>query len=140
MMLLPHDLSRRRISRLESCVILRVMCLWWSAKAFYGEILGLSEGRSSTKWQDYDLYGNQLVVHCVGDTYDGRELDGFNPVDGDDVPVCAFATNCSRLRCSLRCCAGVLSFSDASRRCPILASVSIRGVSIAWRIAFGRHG
>ena len=28
------------------------------AKKFYGEVLGLKEGRSSTKWQDYDLFGN----------------------------------------------------------------------------------
>jgi extradiol dioxygenase family protein len=28
------------------------------AKKFYGGILGLKEGRSSEKWQDYDFYGN----------------------------------------------------------------------------------
>jgi len=28
------------------------------AKDFYGNILGLSEGRSSEKWQDYNLFGN----------------------------------------------------------------------------------
>lgn len=39
------------------------------AKAFYGEVLGLSEGRSSAKWQDYSLFGHQLVVHYVGEAY-----------------------------------------------------------------------
>lgn len=39
------------------------------AKAFYGEVLGLSEGRSSAKWQDYSMYGHQLVVHYVGEAY-----------------------------------------------------------------------
>ena len=29
-----------------------------AAKKFYGGILGMTEGRSSTKWQDYSLYGN----------------------------------------------------------------------------------
>ena len=28
------------------------------ARHFYGEILGLTEGRSSDKWQDYSFYGN----------------------------------------------------------------------------------
>jgi len=55
------------------------------AKAFYGGVLGLKEGRSSTKWQDYELFGSQLVVHWVGEDYRGR--DYFNPVDGDEVPV-----------------------------------------------------
>ena len=55
------------------------------AKVFYGDILGLQEGRSSTKWQDYDLFGNKLVCHWVGENYRGSDF--FNPVDGDEVPV-----------------------------------------------------
>ncbi len=43
------------------------------------------EGRSSTKWQDYSLYGHQIVAHWVGDDY--RCHDYYNPVDGDEVPV-----------------------------------------------------
>jgi len=39
------------------------------AKAFYGGVMGLSEGRSSAKWQDYSLFGHQLVVHWVGEDY-----------------------------------------------------------------------
>ena len=58
------------------------------AKKFYGGILGLKEGRSSTKWQDYDFYGNQMVCHWVGENY--RGIDYFNPVDGDEVPVAHF--------------------------------------------------
>ncbi len=59
-----------------------------AAKDFYGGILQLPEGRTSTKWQDYNLFGNQLVVHWVGETY--RGADYFNPVDGDEVPVAHF--------------------------------------------------
>ena len=59
-----------------------------AAKAFYGGILKLPEGRSSEKWQDYDLYGNQLVCHVVGEEY--RNIDYFNPVDNDEVPVAHF--------------------------------------------------
>ena len=58
------------------------------AKNFYGNILGLSEGRSSEKWQDYNLFGNQLVCHWVGEDY--RGADFYNPVDGDEVPVAHF--------------------------------------------------
>lgn len=55
------------------------------AKHFYGTILGCAEGRSSTKWQDYSLYGHQIVAHWVGNDY--RCQDYYNPVDGDEVPV-----------------------------------------------------
>ncbi|GMI44878.1 hypothetical protein TrCOL_g3143 [Triparma columacea] len=56
-----------------------------AAKDFYGNTLGCSEGRSSTKWQDYNLYGHQIVCHFAGSNY--RCLDWYNPVDGDEVPV-----------------------------------------------------
>ena len=55
------------------------------AKQFYGEVMGLPEGRSSTKWQDYNLFGNQLVAHWVGEDYKAPAFT--NPVDGDEVPV-----------------------------------------------------
>ncbi len=42
-----------------------------TAKHFYGNILGCSEGRSCDRWQDYSLYGNQLVCHWVGEDYRG---------------------------------------------------------------------
>jgi hypothetical protein len=56
-----------------------------AAKAFYGNIMGCVEGRSSAKWQDYSLHGHQIVAHWVGHDY--RCQDYFNPVDGDEVPV-----------------------------------------------------
>eukprot|EP00392_Amoebophrya_sp_AT5.2_P004616 g4624.t1 len=59
-----------------------------AAKEFYGGVLNLPEGRTSSKWQDYNLFGNQLVVHWVGESY--RGADYFNPVDGDEVPVAHF--------------------------------------------------
>mmetsp|Transcript_33232 Transcript_33232/g.43794 ORF Transcript_33232/g.43794 Transcript_33232/m.43794 type:complete len:193 (-) Transcript_33232:199-777(-) len=55
------------------------------AKSFYGDILGCAEGRSSEKWQDFSLYGHQIVAHWVGNDY--RCPDFYNPVDGDEVPV-----------------------------------------------------
>jgi extradiol dioxygenase family protein len=56
------------------------------ARAFYGEVLGCGEGRSSDSWIDFDLYGHQLVAHLDA----GRNAAGdrlANPVDGHDVPV-----------------------------------------------------
>ena len=52
-------------------------------RRFYGEVLGLVEGRSAERWIDYDLAGHQLSAHLV------EEVDGVatNAVDGDDVPV-----------------------------------------------------
>lgn len=56
------------------------------AREFYGETLGLTEGRRcDDKWQDYSLFGHQLVCHYVGNNY--RAQDFYNPVDGDEVPV-----------------------------------------------------
>ncbi|MBN8832711.1 MAG: VOC family protein [Sphingomonadales bacterium] len=56
-----------------------------AARAFYGELMGCPEGRSSDHWIDFDLYGHQIVAHLDP----AREARGpiRNPVDGHDVPV-----------------------------------------------------
>ncbi|OYQ35562.1 glyoxalase [Niveispirillum lacus] len=55
-----------------------------AARAFYGEMLGCPEGRSSPEWVDFDLFGHQIVAHLApGQCGD----DDTNPVDGHDVPV-----------------------------------------------------
>lgn len=54
------------------------------ARRFYGEVLGLSEGRHAERWVDFDLFGHQLVIHEVSGSVG---VAGNNPVDGDDVPV-----------------------------------------------------
>ncbi len=54
------------------------------ARVFYGGVLGLREGRSSSRWVDWDLHGHQLVTHLVpGD----RVPAGAGEVDGHAVPV-----------------------------------------------------
>lgn len=66
-------------------IAIPVHCLS-TAREFYGNILGLVEGRrDENKWQDYSLFGHQIVCHYVGSNY--RCIDYFNPVDGDEVPV-----------------------------------------------------
>jgi hypothetical protein len=55
-----------------------------SARAFYGELFGCPEGRSSDEWVDFNFFGHQLVCHLVADA-GGRAA--HNPVDGHDVPV-----------------------------------------------------
>ena len=32
-------------------------------RAFYRDILGCEEGRSSDHWVDFDFFGHQLVIH-----------------------------------------------------------------------------
>jgi extradiol dioxygenase family protein len=54
-----------------------------AARHFYGEVLGLTEGRSSAGWVDWNLHGHQFVTHLVP----GRRERASNPVDGHDVPV-----------------------------------------------------
>jgi hypothetical protein len=53
-----------------------------AARAFYGDLLGCAEGRSSAHWVDFDFEGHQLVAHRAP-----RAAQAHNPVDGDDVPV-----------------------------------------------------
>lgn len=55
------------------------------ARAFYGELLGCPEGRSSDHWIDFNLYGHQFVAHWK----EGMEKPDLhhNPVDGHAVPV-----------------------------------------------------
>ncbi len=56
-----------------------------AARAFYGELLGCREGRSSERWVDFDFWGHQVVVHRVLGQDGGPKAN--NPVDGDAVPV-----------------------------------------------------
>ncbi len=54
------------------------------ARDFYGNSLGLEEGRSSEKWIDWNFYGHQLVTH------EDRTMqinNVHNAVDGHQVPI-----------------------------------------------------
>jgi extradiol dioxygenase family protein len=55
------------------------------ARAFYGDLLGCPEGRSSNSWIDFDLYGHQIVAHLTIKNA-AKDLPA-NSVDGHDVPV-----------------------------------------------------
>ena len=57
-----------------------------AARAFYGGVLGLSEGRSGDIWIDFDLFGHQIVAHLQAGMAP-RELAATNVVDGHAVPV-----------------------------------------------------
>jgi uncharacterized protein len=54
-----------------------------AARHFYGEVLGLEQGRSSETWIDWNLRGHQFVTHVAPE----RQRQIHNPVDGHDVPV-----------------------------------------------------
>ena len=54
------------------------------ARAFYGQLLGCPEGRSSPEWVDFDFRGHQIVAHLAPDEVGPRSA---NVVDGHDVPV-----------------------------------------------------
>ena len=54
-----------------------------STRAFYMQVAGCTEGRSTDTWVDFDLYGNQLSAH-VGTMH---ELDYCGKVDGITVPI-----------------------------------------------------
>ncbi len=56
-----------------------------AARAFYGQLLGCPEGRSSAAWVDFDLFGHQVVAHLVADAKPFNAAT--NAVDGHDVPV-----------------------------------------------------
>src|SRR3954465_5440418 len=54
------------------------------ARAFYGELLGCPEGRSSEEWIDFDFHGHQIVAHLAPAEVGHKST---NAVDGHDVPV-----------------------------------------------------
>ena len=53
------------------------------ARAFYGDLLGCPEGRSSAEWIDFDFHGHQIVAHLAP----AEALAATNAVDGQAVPV-----------------------------------------------------
>ena len=58
------------------------------AREFYGQKLGLPEGRCSSEWIDFNLFGHQLVTH-LNPTLgrEGKTSHISNSVDGHGVPV-----------------------------------------------------
>ncbi len=55
---------------------------------FYGELLGCSQGRSSSDWIDWDFFSHQLVTHVNPNLgTDGKVTLHYNGVDGKGVPV-----------------------------------------------------
>lgn len=54
-------------------------------RAFYRDILGCTEGRSSELWVDFNFFGHQLVIHYKPKKEE--ESLHTNPVDGKNVPV-----------------------------------------------------
>ena len=63
------------------------------ARAFYGDLLGCPEGRSSGDWVDFDFHGHQIVAHLAPDEVGHRATSA---VDGEDVPVRHFGVILSR--------------------------------------------
>ena len=58
------------------------------SRAFYGAVMGFSEGRSAEDWVDWNMYGHQLVTHLnpvLGSA--GKVPLHYNGVDGKGVPV-----------------------------------------------------
>jgi extradiol dioxygenase family protein len=55
-----------------------------AARAFYGELLGCPEGRSSDQWIDFDFFGHQIVAHLAPNECAAVPSSG---VDGKQVPV-----------------------------------------------------
>lgn len=54
------------------------------ARAFYGDLLGCPEGRSSDEWVDFNFYGHQIVAHLAPEQTGNA---GASNVDGKSVPV-----------------------------------------------------
>ena len=53
-------------------------------RAFYREVLGFEEGRSSDHWVDFNMFGHQMVIHYKPQSPEDTHT---NAVYGKDVPV-----------------------------------------------------
>ncbi len=54
------------------------------ARHFYSQVLGCSEGRSSSDWIDFNFYGHQIVVHLSPESCNSTTTSA---VDSHNVPV-----------------------------------------------------
>ncbi|NYT58054.1 VOC family protein [Alcaligenaceae bacterium] len=54
------------------------------ARAFYGDLLGCPEGRSSELWVDFNFHGHQIVAHLSPEECGGTQTSS---VDEHNVPV-----------------------------------------------------
>ena len=54
------------------------------ARAFYGDLLGCREGRSTDTWVDFDFFGHQIVAHLSPEECGAAAR---SDVDGKQVPV-----------------------------------------------------
>lgn len=58
------------------------------ARDFYGSKLGFAEGRSSSQWIDFNMFGHQFVTHLNSSLGKQGKISAItNAVDGDAVPV-----------------------------------------------------
>tara|TARA_Y200000002_G_scaffold281717_1_gene235771 strand:+ start:96 stop:524 length:429 start_codon:yes stop_codon:yes gene_type:complete len=57
-----------------------------TARTFYRDVMQCTEGRSDTKWVDFNFYGHQLVIHEIK-KFINPEPKNNNPVDGHEVPI-----------------------------------------------------
>jgi uncharacterized protein len=55
-----------------------------STRAFYVNILGCAEGRSTERWIDFEFFGNQLSAH-ISENIPAADYCGS--VDGVSVPI-----------------------------------------------------
>jgi len=55
-----------------------------STKAFYVDLLGCEEGRSTEYWIDFNFFGHQLSAH-ISDNIEAKDYCG--KVDGVAVPI-----------------------------------------------------
>ena len=54
-----------------------------AARAFYGGLLGCTEGRSTATWVDFDFFGHQLSLHLgqpLATSHSGRVGDHMVPM------------------------------------------------------------
>jgi uncharacterized protein len=60
-----------------------------AARAFYGGLLGCPEGRSSSEWIDFNLFGHQIVAHLRPRAEAGAPPAAahHNTVDSHDIPI-----------------------------------------------------
>ena len=54
------------------------------ARAFYGGLLGCTEGRSDVDWVDFNFFGHQIVAYRAPHATGKAATSG---VDGDEVPI-----------------------------------------------------
>lgn len=63
------------------------------ARTFYLDVIGCTEGRSTSNHVDFDMFGHHVVAHIAPERPGSSDHEQLSKFDGRDVPIPHFGLN-----------------------------------------------